>query len=97
MTEDEMAGWHHWLNEHVFELTPGVCDGQGGLASCDSRSHEELDMTEHLNWTELNTLKENEEIILIHIKTYWINLDDYSFWIYIYLLWIIIMQVGDII
>ena len=28
-----MAGWHHRLNEHVFEQTPGVCDGQGGLGA----------------------------------------------------------------
>ena len=34
MTEDEMVGWHHWLNGHEFELTLGVSDGQGGLACC---------------------------------------------------------------
>ena len=31
-TEDEMVGWHHWLNGHGFGWTPGVADGQGGLA-----------------------------------------------------------------
>ena len=31
MTEDEMVGWHHGLNGHEFEYTPGVGDGQGGL------------------------------------------------------------------
>ena len=31
MTEDEMVGWHHWLDGHEFEQTPGVGDGQGGL------------------------------------------------------------------
>ena len=31
MTEDEMVGWHHQLNGHEFESTPGVGDGQGGL------------------------------------------------------------------
>ena len=30
-----MAGWHHQLDGHVFELTPGDGDGQGGLACCD--------------------------------------------------------------
>ena len=35
-TEDEMAGWHHQLDGHEFEWTPGVGDGQGGLACCDS-------------------------------------------------------------
>ena len=49
-TEDEMVGWHHWLNGHRFRWTPGVGDGQGGLACCDSWGHEELDTTEQLNW-----------------------------------------------
>ena len=35
-TEDEMAGWHHWLDGRESEWTPGVGDGQGGLACCDS-------------------------------------------------------------
>ena len=35
-TEDEMAGWHHRLDGHESEWTPGVGDGQGGLACCDS-------------------------------------------------------------
>ena len=35
-TEDEMAGWHHQLDAHEFVWTPGVGDGQGGLACCDS-------------------------------------------------------------
>ena len=34
MKEDEMVGWHHWLNGHEFEWTPGVGDGQGGLVCC---------------------------------------------------------------
>ena len=33
-TEDEMVGWHHWLNEHESEWTLGVGNGQGGLACC---------------------------------------------------------------
>ena len=53
MTEDEMAGWYHWFDGHEFEWTPGVGDGQGGLACCDSWGRKESDMTEQLNWTEL--------------------------------------------
>ena len=51
-TEDEMAGWHHWLDGHEFEWTPGVGDGQGGLVCCNSWGHKESDTTEQLNWTE---------------------------------------------
>ena len=53
MTEDEMAVWHHWLNGHEFEWTPGVGDEQGGLVCWDSWGHKESDMTERLNCTEL--------------------------------------------
>ena len=51
-TEDEMAGWHHWLDGCESEWTGGVGDGQGGLACCDSWGHKESDTTEQLNWTE---------------------------------------------
>ena len=53
MTEDEMVGWHHWLNGHEFEYALGVGDGQGGLAHCSPLGCKELDTTERLNWTEL--------------------------------------------
>ena len=53
MTEDEMARWHHWLDGREFEWTPGVGDGQGGLACCDSWGRKESDTTERLNWTEV--------------------------------------------
>ena len=49
-TEDEMAGWYHWLNAHEFGWTLGVGDGQGGLACCDSWGCKESDTTERLNW-----------------------------------------------
>ena len=52
MTEDEMAGWHHRLDGHEFEWTPGVGDGQGGLVCCSSWGCKESDTTEWLNWTE---------------------------------------------
>ena len=59
MTEDEMVGWHHWLNGHGFGWTLGVGDGQGGLACCSSWGHKESDTTEQLNWTELNWITAN--------------------------------------
>ena len=48
-TEDEMVGWHHQLNGHVFEKSPGVGARQGGLACCDSWGRKESDTTEQLN------------------------------------------------
>ena len=43
--------WHQWLDGHGFGWTPGVGDGQGGLACCCSWGRKESDMTERLNWT----------------------------------------------
>ena len=43
---------HHQLDGRECEWTPGVSDGQGGLACCDSWGRKELDTTEQLNWTE---------------------------------------------
>ena len=51
-TEDEMVGWHHWLDGHEFEQAPGVGDGQGGLVCYSPWCPKELDTTELLNWTE---------------------------------------------
>ena len=55
-TEDEMTGWHHWLDGHECEWTPGVGDGQGGLACCGPWGRKESDMTEWLNWTDVNKI-----------------------------------------
>ena len=53
MTEDEMAGWHHWLDGHGFGWTPGVGDGQGGLACCSSWGRRVgHDWATELNWWE---------------------------------------------
>ena len=53
MTEDEMAGWHHRLDGHEFGWTPGVGDGQRGLACYSSWGRKKSDTTERLTWTEL--------------------------------------------
>ena len=52
MTEDEMVGWHHWLDGHEFYWALGVGDGQGSLASCSPWDCKESNMTEQ-NWTKL--------------------------------------------
>ena len=61
-TEDEMAGWHHWLDGHESEWTLGVGDGQGGLACCNSWGRKESDTTERLTWTELKVVIGNQRL-----------------------------------
>ena len=66
MTEDEMVRWHHWLNGHEFEQALGVGDGQGGLVCCSPWGRKELDMTEQLNWTELNRRYQGPAFLKCH-------------------------------
>ena len=49
LREDEMVGWHQWLNGHEFEQAPGDSEGQGSLACCNLRGHNKSDTTEQLN------------------------------------------------
>ena len=49
-TEDEMVGWHHWLDGHEFKQALGVGNGQGSLVCCSPWGHKESDMTEWLYW-----------------------------------------------
>ena len=51
-TEDELVGWHYWLDGREFEQALGVSDGQGGLACCGPWGRKESDTIEQLNWTE---------------------------------------------
>ena len=56
-TEDELVGWHHWLDAHGIGWTLGVGDGQGGLVCCSSWGHKESDMIEQLKGTILNMMQ----------------------------------------
>ena len=62
--------WHHLLDGHGFGWTPGVGDGQGGLACCSSWGHKESDTTERLNWTEPQ----------IHGLTFSLQVDGIRWW-----------------
>ena len=55
MTEDEIVGWHHWLDRHEFEQAPGVGDGQGSLVCCGFMGSQRVrhDWATELNWLEL--------------------------------------------
>ena len=94
MTEDEMAGWHHRLSGLEFEWIPGVGDGHGGLACCDSWGRKESDTTEQLNWTVLIHILWFYPLICFYIhpfnhgniilrvssfEQFWVVLDFFSF------------------
>ena len=64
MIEDEMVGWHHWLNGHGW--TPGVGNGQGGL--CEPWVHTESDTTEQLNFHDLEVKRKEERSYDVQIK-----------------------------
>ena len=70
MTEDEMVGWHHWLDGHESQWTPGVGDGQGGLACCDSWGRKESDTIDRLTWTERQCHR-TYSYNLFKIKCFW--------------------------
>ena len=67
-----VAGWHHQLDGRESEWTPGVGDGQGGLACCSSWGRKESDMTELLNWT--------EHPVMLSIFNVLISLSTYCLW-----------------
>ena len=71
-TEDEMVGWHHWLNGHGFGWIPGVGDGQGGLACCGSWGRRVG--TRLSNWIELKHTKKLAVMHGEHPSTYHVNL-----------------------
>ena len=63
-----MAGWHHWLNGLESEWTPGVGDGQGGLACWDSWGRKESDTTERLIWSDLIWSVQKHDVVF---QTFW--------------------------
>ena len=60
MTEDEMVGWHHLLDRHEFEQSPGVGDGQGSLVCFIPWGQKESDISEWLNWTDYEIVQLEE-------------------------------------
>ena len=60
--EDVMVGWHHRLNGHEFEQTPGIGDGQESLSCCSPWDCNESDTTEWLNWTEYSLVIKDDNL-----------------------------------
>ena len=82
MTEDEMIGWHDWLDGPKFEQAPGDGDGQGSQVCCSPWGHKELGTIEWLNWTDIfvnyisknkNNIEINVDILKFHFKLYSLN------------------------
>ena len=73
MTEDEIAGWHHWLDGHESQWTPGVGDEQGGLACCNLWGRKESDMTQRLIWSDLMIRKGLMQSIQLSSTIIWNN------------------------
>ena len=67
-TEDEMVGWHHWLDGHEFEWALGVGDGQGSLACCSTWGHKKSDTTEWVNWTDDKILYRKTNVFTYQLK-----------------------------
>ena len=63
MTEDEIVGWHHWLDGHEFEQAPGVGWWTGNPSVLSPRGCKESDMTEGLNWTELREYRSLSRVL----------------------------------
>ena len=81
--EDEMFGWHHWLNGHGFGWTARVGDGHGGLTCCSSWRHKESDTTGRLNWTELmriTCLLLFYRLLILKLKMLWVKFIDILIW-----------------
>ena len=69
MIEDEMVGWHHWLNnEHEFEQTPGDSEEQESLAFCSPWGLKESNTTEWLN----DNYKEEKKEVIGKLPIFWI-------------------------
>ena len=80
-TEDEIVGWHHQHNGHGFGWTVGVGDGQGSMACCGSWCHKELDTTEWLNWTELNSYV-NYLLLALILGKMWVLTQSSHVWLF---------------
>ena len=82
-TEDEMVGWHHWLDGHGFGWTLGVGDGQGGLACCSSWGHRVgHDWVTEPNWT---YAKRSEKMNILQTSS---HLKKQNYFFNMYYLWV---------
>ena len=81
VAEDEMVGWHHWLNGHEFEHAPGDSEGQGSLVCCSPWGCKESDMTEWLNNNNYKALRTDwarVSLLFCWGSLYWLQSD--GFW-----------------
>ena len=74
--EDEMVGWHHWINGHEFEQAPRAGDEQGSLACCSPWGCKESDTSKWLNWTDSESRHCFVYMLRLHVLSHLI----YSLW-----------------
>ena len=78
MTEDEMVGWHHWLDGHEFEQAPGDCEGQGSLRAA---VHGVAKRGTWLsNWTTIHNLTKVDYTQTIHKTLFYISISNSACW-----------------
>ena len=82
LTEAEMVGWHHWLNGHEFEKTPGDNEGQGSLVCCSPRGCKQLDKTEPLNNYEMCA------VVFLFVPLFLWVLWNFPFYHHMYEIWL---------
>ena len=70
-----MVGWHHQLNGHEFEQTPGDSEGQGSLACCNPWGHKELDMSLSKLWESVMD-REAWHAVIHGVTKSWTRLSD---------------------
>ena len=66
--EDEIVGWHHWLDGHKSEQAPGNGKGQGSLVCCSPWCHKESDTTEQLNNKQVALVLKNPSVNAGYIR-----------------------------
>ena len=71
VTEDEMAGWHHWLNGQEYEQTPADGEEQGSLVCYSPWGRKESDMTERLNNHITNLWEKWDWVTIITLTAAW--------------------------
>ena len=95
MTEDEIVGWHHWLNGHEFEQTLGDGEGQGSLGCCSSWGCKECRIL-FSYWTMNNNKRPLHDVKLLNVSAselMWRFFKLINSWIWLHLVWVVALRI----